>query len=64
MPTNSKSILDTPIEYLKGVGPVRADLLKKELGIYTALDLLQSYPFRHIDKTKFHKIREINTADD
>ena len=64
MPTNSKSILDTPIEYLKGVGPIRADLLKKELGIYTALDLLQSYPFRHIDKTKFHKISEINTADE
>lgn len=64
MPNTSKSILDTPIEYLKGVGPVKADLLKKELGIFTCMDLLQSYPFRHIDKTKFHKINEINTADD
>ncbi len=64
MPNTSKSILDTPIEYLKGVGPIKADLLKKELGIFTCMDLLQSYPFRHIDKTKFHKINEINTADD
>ena len=64
MPNTSKSILDTPIEYLKGVGPVKADLLKKELGIFTCMDLLQSYPFRHIDKTKFHKINEINTADE
>lgn len=64
MPNKTNSILETPIEYLKGVGPVKADLLKKELGIFTCMDLLQSYPFRHIDKTKFHKINEINTADD
>jgi len=64
MPNRSKSILETSIEYLKGVGPVKAALLKKELGIYTFKDLLQSYPFRHIDKTKFHKINEINTADE
>ncbi len=64
MSSQSKSILDTPIEYLKGVGPIKADLLKKELGIYTAMDLLQSYPFRHIDKTKFHKISEINLSDE
>jgi len=57
MPTNSKSILDTPIEYLKGVGPIRADLLKKELGIYTALDLLQSYPFRHTSIPQYGEIK-------
>ncbi len=54
------TILSSPIEYLKGVGPLRADMLKKELGIYTFLDLLEHYPNRHIDKTKLSKIREIS----
>ena len=44
--------MSQPIEYLKGVGPLRADLLKKELGIFTYADLLHHFPFRHIDKTK------------
>lgn len=50
----------TPIEYLKGVGPQKADVLKKELQIFTIGDLLQYYPFRYIDRTKFHKIRELH----
>lgn len=50
----------TPIEYVKGIGPYRGDLLKKELGIFTAGDLLKHYPFRYIDRTEFHKINEIN----
>ncbi len=45
-------ILSTPINYLKGVGPIRADLLNKELHIFTYKDLLEHYPFRYIDKTK------------
>ncbi len=53
--------LITPIEYLKGVGPQRADVLKKELGICTYFDLLSHYPFRYIDRTKFYKVREIHT---
>ncbi|HCN82630.1 MAG TPA: ATP-dependent DNA helicase RecG, partial [Sphingobacteriaceae bacterium] len=53
-------ILITPIEYLKGVGLQRADVLRKELGISTYNDLLQYYPFRYIDRTKFYKIRELN----
>ena len=52
-------ILSTPINYLKGVGPARADLLRKELNILTYGDLLQYYPFRYIDKSKFHKISEL-----
>ena len=52
-------ILSSPIEYLKGVGPQRADLLKKELGIFTFNDLLEHFPYRHIDKTKINLIREI-----
>ena len=52
-------ILDTPIDYLKGVGPLRADLLKKELRIFTYGDLLMHYPFRYIDKSKIHTIAEL-----
>ena len=53
-------MLHTPIEYLKGIGPQRAEVLKKELGIFTYEDLLTYYPFRYVDKTKFHTIKEIN----
>ena len=56
--TNSFS--DTPIEYLKGVGPQKGELLKKELNIYTFNDLLTFYPFRYVDRTKFYKVKEIN----
>ena len=51
---------DTPIEYLKGVGPQRASLLNKELNIFTFGDLVQHYPFRYEDRTRFHVIREIH----
>ncbi len=51
----------TPIEYLKGVGPQKADLLKKELQIFTIGDLLHYYPFRYNDRTQFHKIRQLHT---
>ncbi len=56
----TNTILASPIEYLKGVGPLRADMLKKELEIFTFSDLLQHYPIRHIDKTKVSKISAIN----
>jgi ATP-dependent DNA helicase RecG len=52
--------LSTPIEYLKGVGPQRGDVLKKELSIFTYQDLLNYYPFRYVDRTKFYKIRELS----
>lgn len=54
-------ILDTSIEYLKGVGPARAEVLKKELGIFTFNNLLHHFPFRYVDKSKFYKISEINS---
>jgi ATP-dependent DNA helicase RecG len=54
------SDLDTTIEFLKGVGPKRAEILQKELGIYTYADLLTYYPFRYIDRTKYYKIGELN----
>ncbi|MFY7964773.1 MAG: ATP-dependent DNA helicase RecG [Chitinophagaceae bacterium] len=53
-------ILSSPIEYLKGVGPLRGESLKKELSIYTFDDLLNHFPFRHIDKTKISNIADIN----
>ncbi|MCP4438724.1 MAG: ATP-dependent DNA helicase RecG [Aureispira sp.] len=52
-------MLNNSIEYLKGVGTKKADMLGKELGIFTVGQLLQHYPFRYVDKTKFHKIRDI-----
>ena len=52
-------ILDTPIDFLKGVGPLRSDLLKKELRIFTYGDLLTHYPFRYIDRSKIHTIAEL-----
>lgn len=56
------NLLDTPIEYLKGVGPQRGDLLKKELGIFKYNDLLHLYPNRYIDKTRYYKISELNST--
>jgi ATP-dependent DNA helicase RecG len=53
------NILDTPIEYLKGVGPKRGDVLRKEAEIFTLGDLLEYYPFRYIDKTELHSIVNI-----
>ncbi|QXU41021.1 ATP-dependent DNA helicase RecG [Pedobacter sp. D749] len=54
------SVLDTPVEFLKGVGPSRADVLKKDLALFTYQDMLAHYPFRYIDRTKYFKINQIN----
>lgn len=53
------AFFDKPIEFLKGVGPQRAESLNKELQIFTFGDLLQHYPFRHEDRSKFYKINEL-----
>ncbi|MGB8705615.1 MAG: ATP-dependent DNA helicase RecG, partial [Gillisia sp.] len=53
------NILQTPIDYLKGVGPNRAELLRKELGIHTYQDLINFFPNRYLDKTRIYKIREL-----
>ena len=52
--------LDSPIEYLKGVGPFRGELLKKELGIFSFRDLLHHFPFRYVDRSRFFSICEMN----
>lgn len=54
------AFFDTSIEYLKGVGPQRAEVLKKELGIFTFKDLLYHFPFRYVDRSKFHSIAEVH----
>ncbi|MBU6176864.1 MAG: ATP-dependent DNA helicase RecG [Bacteroidetes bacterium] len=56
--------MQNPIEYLKGVGPLRADLLKKELGIFTYEDLLNHFPFRHIDRTSVSAIAALKQEAD
>jgi ATP-dependent DNA helicase RecG len=57
------SLLETPIEYLKGVGPQRGDLLRKELGIHKYADLLNLFPNRYIDRTRYYKINELQNSN-
>lgn len=54
-------ILQTSVEYLKGVGPARAELLRKELNIYNFEDLLYYFPFRHVDRSEIIRIRDITS---
>ena len=56
---SQQNIFTTPIEYLKGVGPSRGALLRKELGIHKYQDLVNFYPNRYIDRTKYYKINEL-----
>ena len=56
------NLLETPIAYLKGVGPNRATLLKSELGITTYADLVQLYPNRYIDRTQYYKINQLRAS--
>ena len=57
--TDYHDILDTPIEYLKGVGPKRAEVFRKEFNIFTFRDLLHYYPYRHVDKSHIHHVSDI-----
>ncbi|WP_340112359.1 ATP-dependent DNA helicase RecG [Maribellus mangrovi] len=52
--------LDQDIKFLPGVGPKRAEILKKELNVFTFSDLIYYYPYKYIDRTKFYKISEIH----
>ena len=54
-----QNLLETPIEYLKGVGPNRGTLLRKELGIHKYGHLLDFFPNRYIDRTRYYKINEL-----
>ncbi len=57
------NLLETPIEYLKGVGPQRGDLLRKELGIHKYADLLNLFPNRYIDRTRYYRINELQNSN-
>jgi ATP-dependent DNA helicase RecG len=57
------NLLETPIEYLKGVGPQRGDLLRKELSIHKYIDLLNLFPNRYIDRTRYYKINELQNSN-
>src|SRR5687767_751915 len=59
---SSLAYLSTPIEYLKGVGPERADVLKKEAEIFTFGDLLRYYPYKYVDRTKFYRVTDIDNT--
>lgn len=52
-------LLETPIEFLKGVGPKKANIFNKEFNIFTYNDLLHLYPYRHIDKSKIYQISDL-----
>ncbi len=54
-----EKILGTDIKFLPGVGPKRAELLGKELGIHTYFDLLYYFPYKYIDRTRFYKVAEV-----
>lgn len=55
-----KGFFDTRLEFLKGVGPQKAALLNKELALFTYGDLIQFYPFRYEDRTRFYSVSELN----
>jgi ATP-dependent DNA helicase RecG len=56
------SFFTTKIEFLKGVGPQRAELLQKELRIFTYGDLIQHYPFRYLDRTQFYRVADLDES--
>ena len=58
----ASDILSTPIEYLKGVGPKRAELLQQELDIYTFSDLLYFFPYKYRDRSRIYAVAELSDA--
>ena len=56
------NLFDKSIEFLKGVGPQRADLLRKELKIFNYSDLLHFFPNRYLDRTKYYKINQLQNS--
>ncbi len=59
----SSSLLDTPIEYLKGVGPQRGEVLRKELGIFKFRDLLHYFPFRYVDRSSYQTVQQAPSSE-
>ena len=57
----STPVLDTELTYLPGIGPKRADLLQKELGLKTWGDLLYYFPYKHIDRSRLYRTSELTS---
>ena len=55
----NNDILNQSIEFIKGVGPARSKLLSEELNLKTVKDLIDFYPYRYIDRSRFFKINEL-----
>jgi ATP-dependent DNA helicase RecG len=55
----SVDLLETPIEYLKGVGPKKGELFRREFNIFTYNDLLHYYPYRHVNKSHIFRIADV-----
>ena len=58
-----QNIFNTPIEYLKGVGPQKGEMMRKELQIHCYGDLVQLFPNRYLDRTKYYKINELQESN-
>ena len=56
------NILQTDIQFVPGVGPKRAEILNKEIGLFTVGDLLRWYPYRYIDRSRIYYIHEIDNS--
>ena len=55
----NSNLLNTPIDYLKGLGASRSELIKKELKIFDYKDLANFFPKRYLDKSKYYKIKDL-----
>lgn len=56
------SVLQTDIKFITGVGPKRAEILNKEIDVFTLNDLLRWYPYRYIDRSRIYYIHEIDSS--
>ena len=57
----SSALLETPLTYLPGIGPKRAETLQKELGLSTWGDLLYYFPYKHIDRSRLYRTSELTS---
>ncbi len=60
---SKQEALKTEIDYLKGIGPAKGELIRNELGIFTFEDMLMFFPFRYVDRSRIYKISEISGQD-
>ena len=55
--------LNTSIEFIKGIGKIRAKILKDEIGVKNCFDLLNYYPYKYLDRSRFYKINELTDSN-